>query len=124
MCITWAREPDAKKFKPYKVEWLGWNAPKRPFKQSEPAEKVDAVAPEPATPTTRSRTDCKRYTPAEMDLPVGKGYDVLSDQVVERIRRYFIEALPPSIEDIMPQEEINRLLRGEETDLRVPLEPA
>ena len=87
-------------------------------------EMIDAVAQEPATPRTRSRTDCRRYTAAEIDLLYGKGYNILSDQSHERLRQFFLDALPPSIEDVMPQEEIDRMLRGEPTTLEVPLDPS
>ena len=81
-------------------------------------EMIDAVAQEPATPRTRSRTDCRRYTAAEIDLLYGKGYNILSDQSHERLRQFFLDALPP------PQEEIERWMRGEPTTFEEPEDPA
>ena len=42
---------------------------------------------------------------------------------MEQIRRDFIAELPPSIEDHLPQSEIDRLMAGEETAAQVPIAP-
>ena len=85
---------------------------------AEPAEEED----EPPTPGTRARTDCLRFTAGEIAFIEGEGYEVWSDEKVEQIRRAFLAELPPSIEDYMPQSEIDKMLAGEETTAQMPID--
>ena len=57
----------------------------------------------------------------EIGFLVSEGYDVWSDELVEQIRQDFLAELPPSIEDHLPQAEINRVLNGEEQVAQVPI---
>jgi len=86
----------------------------------EPMETAEGEAQAPPTPRTRAVTDCRRFTAAEISFLLGEGYEVWSDDTVEQIRRDFIAELPPSIEDYLPQSEIDKLMTGEDTAAQVP----
>ena len=90
---------------------------------TEPVETAEGEAQAPPTPRTRAVTDCQRFTAAEISFLLGEGYEVWPDDKVEQLRRDFIAELPPSIEDHLPQSEIDRLMAGEETVAQVPIAP-
>ena len=90
---------------------------------TEPVETAEGETQAPPTPRTRAVTDCQRFTAAEISFLLGEGYEVWSDDKVEQIRRDFIAELPPSIEDYLPQSEIDKLMAGEETAAQVPTAP-
>eukprot|EP00435_Cladocopium_sp_Y103_P052293 s2273_g16.t1 len=76
------------------------------------------------SPRTRSMTDCRRYSAGEIEHIVDYGFTVLSDDEVNRRRQRFIDSLEPSIEDYLPQSEIDRIVRGEVDVPQVPLHAA
>ena len=90
---------------------------------TEPTETAEGETQAPPTPRTRAVTDCQRFTAAEISFLLGEGYEVWPDDKVEQIRRDFIAELPPSIEDYLPQSEIDKLMAGEETAAQVPIAP-
>eukprot|EP00435_Cladocopium_sp_Y103_P013878 s2359_g3.t1 len=93
--------------------------------QTEVLESPDdeGVQSDPS-PRTRSMTDCRRYSAGEIEHIVDYGFTVLSDDEVNRRRQRFIESLEPSIEDYLPQSEIDRIVRGEVDVPQIPLHAA
>jgi hypothetical protein len=90
---------------------------------TEPVETAEGEIQAPPTPRTSAVTDCQRFTAAEISFLLGEGYEVWSDDKVEQIRRDFIAELPPSIEDYLPQSDIDKLMAGEEIAAQVPTSP-
>jgi len=89
----------------------------------EPTETAEGETQASPTPRTRAVTDCQRFTAAEISFLLGEGYEIWPDDKVEQIRRDFIAELPPSIENYLPQSEIDRLMASEETTAQVPAAP-
>ena len=101
---------------------LGKRAGRREIHDRMAATEPADAEEEPPTPGTRARTDCLRFTAGEIAFLEGEGYEVWSDEKVEQIRRAFLAELPPSIEDYLPQSEIDKMLAGEETTVQMPLD--
>ena len=70
------------------------------------------------------RPDVRRLTAPEIRHLVAYGFEVLSDQEVERIRAEFMATLQPRVEDYMTAAQIRRVVRGEETAPEILVEPA
>eukprot|EP00435_Cladocopium_sp_Y103_P051972 s856_g16.t1 len=88
--------------------------------QTEVLESDEEGVRSDPSPRTRAATDCQRFTAGEIEHITDYGFNVFSDAEVNRIRQEFIDSLEPSIEDYLPQSEIDRIVRG---DVDVPVVP-
>eukprot|EP00435_Cladocopium_sp_Y103_P048585 s447_g14.t1 len=75
-------------------------------------------------PDPAYRLDAQRMTPAQIRHCLAYGLQVLSDEEVNRRRNAFRESIHPSIEEYLPDEVLQRIQRGEDVRVAIPINPA